>query len=152
MLRAHLLPSLDRADVSKGGSTRTEELPHATHSIAEYVHGYEEDRTLRGFRSKRCGFVTATWSLRCPRCGEKDLSEVALSGKGKVVAYTVQTVPSDEFLNEAPYAYVVVDLDEGGRITGWMPEVRAEKDLAIGDRVHFVANYKPGVQFAKGGT
>ncbi len=135
---------------SAGGIARSEELPRAPHSIEEYVHGYEEDRALKGFRSDRCGFVTATWSLRCPRCGARDLTEIALSGKGTVVAYTVQTVPSDEFLNEAPYAYVVVDLDEGGRLTGWMPEVRAENDLAIGDRVHFVASYKPGVQFAKG--
>ncbi len=131
--------------------SRTEELPHASHTIAEFVRGYEEDRALRGFRSRKCGFVTATWSLRCPRCGAPDLEDVRLSGQGKVVAYTVQTVPSDEFLNEAPYAYVVIDLDEGGRITGWMPEVRTEKDLAIGDRVHFVPSYKPGVQFAKEG-
>ena len=63
----------------------------------------------------------------------------------------MQTVPSEEFLNDAPYAYVVVDLDEGGRLTGWMPSVRAETDLAIGDRVHFVPSYKPGVQFAPDG-
>jgi len=66
-----------------------------------------------------------------------------------VVAFSIQTVPGDEFLNDAPYAYVVVDLDGGGRITGWMPTVRAERDLAIGDRVRFVTSYKPGVQFAK---
>jgi len=74
---------------------------------------------------------------------------VILSGRGRVAAFTVQHVPSDEFLNEAPYAYVVVELDEGGRVTGWMPTVKTESDLAIGDRVHFVASYKPGVQFAK---
>ncbi len=61
----------------------------------------------------------------------------------------MQTVPSEEFLNEAPYAYVVVELDEGGRIAGWMPTVRSEDDLRIGEKVHYVAGYKPGVQFAK---
>lgn len=64
-------------------------------------------------------------------------------------ALSVQHVPSDEFLNEAPYAYVVVDLDEGGRITGWVPGVLDEKDLKIGDRVHWVPSYKTGVQFAR---
>ena len=127
---------------------RTDPIPTAAHSIGEFVHAYEEERTLKGFRSA-CGFITATWSLRCPRCGRADLVEAALSGKGTVVAYTVQTVPSEEFLNDAPYAYVVVDLEEGGRITGWMPAVRAVGDLAIGDRVHFVPSYKPGVQFAR---
>ena len=66
-----------------------------------------------------------------------------------VAAFTILTVPGDEFLNDAPYAYVVVDLDGGGRVTGWMPKVRAESDLAIGERVHFVTSYRPGVQFAK---
>jgi uncharacterized OB-fold protein len=106
---------------------------------------------LRGFRCANCGFVTATWSLACPRCDHADLAEVELSGRGRVVAYTVQNVPGNEFLNEAPYTYVVVELDEGGRITGWMPAVRRVEDLAIGDRVHFLPSYKPGVQFHKDG-
>ena len=58
-------------------------------------------------------------------------------------------MPGEEFLNDAPYAYVVVELDGGGRVTGWMPGVRGENDLSIGTIVHFVPGYKPGVQFAK---
>jgi uncharacterized OB-fold protein len=93
--------------------------------------------------------VSATWSLACPRCGRADLEETALADSGTVVAFTVLSVPGDEFLNDAPYAYVVVDLEGGGRITGWMPSVRSEGDLRIGERVRFVPSYKPGVQFAK---
>lgn len=122
--------------------------PRAAHTIREFEHGYEEERRLRGFRSA-CGFITATWGLRCPRCGQLDLTETSLSGHGTVAAFTVQNVPSDEFVNEAPYAYVLVDLDEGGRISGWMPSVRAPADLAIGDRVRWVPSYKPGVQFER---
>lgn len=120
-----------------------------THTIEEFRRGYETEQRLRGFRSG-CGFVAATYLLACPRCGRHDLAEADLSGRGTVAAYSVQNVPSDEFLNDAPYAYVVVDLEEGGRITGWIPGVAAESDLAIGDRVHFVPGYRPGVQFQKG--
>jgi uncharacterized OB-fold protein len=77
------------------------------------------------------------------------LEETDLAPKGTVVAFTVLTVPGDEFLNDAPYAYVVVELEGGGRVTGWMPSVRSEGDLAIGEKVHFVPSYKPGVQFVK---
>jgi len=66
-----------------------------------------------------------------------------------VLAFTILTVPGDEFLNDAPYAYVVVELEGGGRITGWMPSVRAEHEVGIGDRVHYVPSYRNGVQFAK---
>ncbi len=129
----------------------SEELPHPAHSIADYYRGYEEEQRLRGFRSA-CGFVTATWGLVCPQCGKPDLAEVALSGRGRIAAGTVQTVPSDEFLNDAPYAYVVVELDEGGRITGWMPTVRSPEELRLGDRVRWKATYKAGVVFEPDGA
>jgi len=103
------------------------------HSIAAFRRGYEEEGRLLGFRSA-CGFVTATW---------------ALQRTGRLVAFTVQTVPSDEFLNEAPYAYALVDLDGGGRVTGWIPGVAEEAELSVGERVQFVRSYKPGVQFAR---
>jgi uncharacterized protein len=125
--------------------TSTVDAPSA-HSIAEFQHDYEEGVRLRGFRSG-CGFVTATWGLVCPRCGQRDLAEVDLSGKGRLAAFTVQNAPGDEFLNDAPYAYVVVDLDEGGRITGWIDGIRSESELRLGERVLWTPTYKPGVHF-----
>ncbi len=126
-------------------------LPRAPHTIEEWVKGYENDGKLRGFRCRSCGLRSATWGLACPRCGSRDLEEAELSDRGSVVAYTILAVPGDEFLNEAPYAYVVVELDGGGRVTGWMPRVRSETELRIGDRVRFTPSYRPGVQFAKEG-
>ena len=126
----------------------TEPTARATHSIADFRRGYEEEKRLRGFRSG-CGFVSATWVLVCPRCGERDLSDVELSGTGRISSFTVQNVPGDEFLNEAPYAYVVVDLDGGGRITGWINGIRDEADLSIGDEVRWTETYKPGVHFER---
>ena len=125
------------------------ELPAASHTIEDFVKGYEESGKLRGFRCPKCGLVTATWGLACSRCGTADLVETELSPVGKVAAFTILHVPGDQFLNEAPYAYVVVELDGGGRVTGWMPSVRSEADLTIGERVRFTSSYKPGVQFAK---
>jgi len=124
-------------------------IVEAPHSVEEFVKGYEESSKLRGFRCANCGLVTATWGLACSRCGRFPLDEAELSQRGKVVAFTILTVPGDEFLNDAPYAYVVVDLEGGGRVTGWMPSVKAENEISIGDSVHFVTSYKPGVQFAK---
>ncbi len=94
--------------------------------------------------------MTATWGLVCPNCGKADLVEGDLPAQGRIAAFSVQNVPSDEFLNDAPYAYVVVELDGGGRITGWIEGVRAESELRMGEVVHFVDSYKPGVHFAKG--
>jgi uncharacterized OB-fold protein len=127
----------------------TDDLPSAPHTVAEFLRGYEEEKKLRGFRCTNCDLKTATWGLRCPNCGADGRVEIELSGRGRVSAYTILTVPGDDFLNDAPYAYVVVDLEEGGRVTGWMPTVRQPSDLEVGDAVHFVPGYKPGVQFVK---
>lgn len=130
-------------------ATTEHELPSAPHTIDEFIQGYEESGKLRGFRCPGCGLITATWGLACSRCGTADLEETELSTSGKVTAFTILHVPGDQFLNEAPYAYVVVELDGGGRVTGWMPSVRTENELKIGERVRFTSSYKPGVQFVR---
>lgn len=140
MLRSHLLAAV-------GGIASSD--PAAPHSIGDFVHGYEEEGRLRGFRCPRCHHLTATWGLACSRCGQPGLEEAALGTRGTVVAFTVLSVPGDEFVNDAPYAYVVVELDGGGRVTGWMPTARSEAEVAVGDRVRFSPGYKPGVQFVK---
>ncbi len=124
------------------------------HSIAEFVAGYESARTIRGFRCGRCARRTATWGLACSQCGGP-LEEVDLARQGRIVAGTVVAVASDEFVNEAPYAYVVVELDGGGRISGWIRGVGTEELIRPGTAVRFAPSYRPGLQFERadpGGT
>lgn len=116
------------------------------HSIEDFRRAYEDGTRLRGFRSA-CGFVTATWGLVCPQCQARDLSEVDFSGRGRISAFTIQNVPGEEFLNDAPYAYVVVEMAEGGRLTGWIEGGATAEALAIGTPVRWAPSYKPGVHF-----
>jgi len=124
----------------------------AAHSIAEFVQGYENGRTLRGFRCRACGTRTATWGLACSKCGARELEEAELSESGLIVAGTLVAVPSEEFVNEVPYAYVLVELDGGGRVSGWIPGASREEEIAPGTRVRFRPSYKSGVQFEREGT
>ncbi|HYA10759.1 MAG TPA: OB-fold domain-containing protein [Thermoplasmata archaeon] len=121
--------------------------PPSPHSIREFVEGYETARTLRAFRCPQCGMTTVTWGLACSRCGASPLGEVMLADRGRVVAGTIVAVASEEFANDAPYAYVVVEMDDGGRLSGWMPNVRSPEAIAPGTPVRFAPSYKPGVQF-----
>ncbi|HEV2449934.1 MAG TPA: OB-fold domain-containing protein [Thermoplasmata archaeon] len=118
------------------------------HSIADFRRGYAQEHRLRGFRST-CGFVTATWGLLCPRCGRRDLAEVDLSGRGRIVAATVQTVPAEGFLRDAPYAYVVVELEEGAQVTGWMPGLADPRAVQAGTPVRWRPSEHSGVQFER---
>lgn len=61
---------------------------------------------------------------------------------GTVYTDTVVFSPPEAFVNDAPYQIAIVDLDDGGRLTG-----RIEGDLvAIGDRVDFV-DFRNGIPF-----
>lgn len=121
----------------------------APHSVGEFYKGYEEDGKLRGYACA-CGYKTLTYILQCPRCGsKKDVSETAFKGTGEVIAYSLQNVPADEFVNDAPYAYALVRLEEGTVVSGWLPSAKRPEDLKIGDKVHWTKSYKIGMVFEK---
>jgi uncharacterized OB-fold protein len=65
------------------------------------------------------------------------------------VAGAVALVLTREVARDAPYPYVLVELDGGGRVSGSMPGIRSDSDLAVGDRVRFVPDSPPGVSIAR---
>jgi uncharacterized OB-fold protein len=120
------------------------------HSIREFTHAYEEEGRLLGYACRSCGFLTLTYLLVCPRCGTPhSLEDRPFAGKGHVLSYTLQHVPSDEFVNDAPYAYALIELEEGVRTSGWLPGVKRPEDLAIGDAVQWTRSYRTGLVFEK---
>lgn len=55
----------------------------------------------------------------CPYCWSSDLEWFEVSGRGKVYTYTIIRQPADPVFNErVPYAYVIIQLDEGPRLPG----------------------------------
>ncbi|MGE0746744.1 MAG: Zn-ribbon domain-containing OB-fold protein [Rhodospirillales bacterium] len=66
--------------------------------------------------------------------GKRNLEWREASGKGSVFSYTDTLVPSAGFEDKAPYALVMVDLDEGVRILANYMNYKPE-DLKIGRRV-----------------
>ncbi len=104
---------------------------------------------IRGVRCQDCGHSIVTTAEVCPKCGGSKLETKDFATQGTVVTYTILDVPSELYIDEAPYAFIVVQLDDGPRCTGWMPYVKRPGDIAIGDKVRFVKTYKPGMVFEK---
>lgn len=85
--------------------------------------------------------------LACPECGSQELSEVALPDSGKVDTYTVVTVATPSFREDAPYVTAVVDFGPvrlTGQLrgithdeveTGQVVGVDVEETKTTGDRV-----------------
>lgn len=109
----------------------------------------QRDGKILGWECASCQRRSITPVLRCPRCGKAELRVVQFANEGKVLTYTIQNVASEQFLNEVPFAWVVVELDGGPRVSGWIPFISRASDLPAGQRVRFTPGYKPGMQFEK---
>jgi len=72
----------------------------------------------------------------CSKCGSKEFEDSILKGTGKVVTYTIMTVPPAGFEDLAPYAWVVMELgDYDLRISGFLANIQKPGDLPIGTAV-----------------
>ena len=72
----------------------------------------------------------------CSKCGSKEFEDSILKGTGKVVTYTIMTVPPAGFEDYTPYAWVVMELDDSGiRVSGFLPNIQKPEDLPIGTAV-----------------
>lgn len=114
----------------------------------EFRAGLREGKLL-GHACRDCGRKQATPMMRCPICKSSRIETRELPREGVVETYTIQRVAPEEFVNEVPYAVAVVRLEDGTRLTGWIPFVAAPEDLPIGARVRFTPSYKPGLQFER---
>lgn len=120
----------------------------------DFIHRQREavkQGKLIGLKCKSCGYVHTIPVVYCIRCQSGDLEEVELPTTGKIMAFTVlPMVVPERFAEEAPYAWAIIELDDGTRVSGWVPYIRSGKDLSVGDRVKLVkASYKPGIVFEK---
>jgi len=72
--------------------------------------------------------------LVCPGCGSKEFETVKLPDTGTILTYTVIRVPPSQFVDEAPYAVGIVELDGGTRITAQISDCPLDT-IQIGQKV-----------------
>ncbi len=126
--------------------------PHAVRAPAITMQAQSEllrDGNITGFHCNGCDYDQFSPMVRCPKCRGSDIGTRQFSGTGKVVSYTIQTVASEEFINETPFAFAVIQLDDGPKVSGWIPWISRSDDLPMGQAVKYYPSYKPGMQFEK---
>lgn len=136
---------------------RPQASPHAkgNHLAAEPVLTLEQQRAalregkIIGCRCGACGHETLAPMLRCPACRSPRIARREFSPSGTVATFTIQSVAAEAFLNETPFAFVVVKLDDGPRVSGWIPWIARPPDLPLGQKVEYTPSYKPGMMFEK---
>ena len=87
----------------------------------------------------------------CKKCGSKEFKDSILKGTGKVVTYTIMTVPPAGFEDFVPYAWVVMELDDTSelmspiRISGFLANIQKPEELPIGTEVRVVGFDNRGI-------
>jgi uncharacterized OB-fold protein len=85
-------------------------------TIEAYLKNIENGH-FRAYQCTECGMIIAPPSGSCYSCGSSDMRWVDVSGKGKLVSFTVIHIAPDQFVEEAPYYIAIVELDEGTRVS-----------------------------------
>jgi len=114
----------------------------------EIIKSLREGRIV-GYQCLDCGAKAIEVQVYCAKCGSPKLRAARLESRGKVLAYTIQAVSPKEFKNDAPYAWSVIELDGGVRISGWIASIKSPHDLPIGQRVRLIQSEKSGMIFEK---
>ena len=99
----------------------------------------------------KCGELHLATVYFCKKCGSKGFSNSTIKGTGKVVTYTIMTVPPAGFEDLTPYAWVVMELDDTSelmspiRISGFLANIQKPEDLPIGTAVKVVGFDERGI-------
>ncbi len=126
----------------------TQISPSKNLTIKEFNEDIRQGK-IEGYTCENCGHKQIDINEFCSSCQSPKLRKLEFSSEGKVVTYTIQLVAPEQFINEVPYAWVIVELDEGPRITGWIPFISKSSELPVGQRVRFKKSYLPGIVFEK---
>lgn len=92
---------------------------------------------LMGARCTKCGKLYCPPTADCSKCGCNELEWVNLSGRGRLLTYTVVRIPPVSLTKEAPYAVGIVQLEEGPNVMTRIVDTSFE-DLSVGARVQAV--------------
>ncbi len=105
-----------------------------------------EKGKLIGSRCRSCQALYLPPRPICPGCRSQDMEMVNFKGEGKLIAYTVISVPpplmaEEGFSRENPYCSGVVELAEGVRVTARILGVHVKKPETIKIGTPVVAEY-----------
>lgn len=102
--------------------------------LADVTTWPSEPAQLLGSRCDDCGAATFPVEERCPRCGRRSMSELALPRRGTLVAWTTQGFPpivpyaGDETgASFVPFGVGLVQLDDIVRVDARLTESDPEK-------------------------
>ncbi|MGQ9459804.1 MAG: Zn-ribbon domain-containing OB-fold protein [Candidatus Bathyarchaeaceae archaeon] len=93
----------------------------------EGFYKFVNEGKLMAAKCNKCGALLLPPKPLCTKCFSTDFEWVKLSGKGKLLSYTVIHISPPQFESMAPYIVGIVKLEEGLRLPGMIRSVEPEK-------------------------
>ncbi len=85
-------------------------------------------------KCSQCGKINFPPRLICPECQGREFETTKLAERGKVLTYTIIRVAPQQFVDQAPFAVGIIELEDGVRLMGQI--VDCDIDLMkIGQKV-----------------
>jgi uncharacterized OB-fold protein len=97
----------------------------------EQFYKFLSQQKLMAGKCLKCGKILLPPRPMCDNCFSQDFEWVSISGKGKLVTYTVIHVAPQQFQALTPYAVGIVELENGLKIPG-MIQGTTQEHLKIG--------------------
>jgi uncharacterized protein len=101
---------------------------------ARYAREYPQRYRLEAGQCTKCGKVHFPPRLVCDACGAKTFEKTVLPDIGKLVTYTVIRTPPSDFVDQAPYAVGLIELENGVRLMAQITDC-APEEMAVGKAV-----------------
>jgi hypothetical protein len=99
-------------------------------TIEQFYKFLAQGKLMAG-KCQRCGKIHLPPRPLCDNCFSQEFTWTEVSGKGKLVTYTVIHIAPQQFQALAPYAVGIVQLENGLKIPGMISGVAPEQ-LKIG--------------------
>jgi uncharacterized OB-fold protein len=84
----------------------------------EQFYKFLEQKKLMAGKCQKCGKIHLPPRPMCSNCLSQRFEWVEVSGKGKLLTYTVISIAPEQFQALTPYAVGIVELEGGLRIPG----------------------------------
>jgi uncharacterized OB-fold protein len=97
----------------------------------EQFYKFLSQQKLMAGKCLKCGKIHLPPRPMCDNCFSKDFEWLQISGKGKLVTYTVIHVAPQQFQALTPYVVGIVELENGLKIPG-MIQGTTQEQLKIG--------------------
>ena len=99
-------------------------------TIEQFYKFLQQGKLMAG-KCQKCGKIHLPPRPLCDNCYSQQFSWVNVSGKGRLLTYTIINVAPAQFQALAPYAVGIIELESGLKIPGMIQNVVLEQ-LKVG--------------------